>query len=233
VNDSGAAEAVLKANIMVNQDSTGKAPPVLAIASGVALGVMVFAGLNLWFGRPFIPTVEDLPTYPNPERPELTALALAASRPAGPTDPGEAAFQTVCAACHQMDGKGLAGTFPPLAGSHWVNDDAETPIRIVLAGISGPIEVEGAKYASIMPPPPNMDDAKIAAVLTYVRKSFGNKGSEVTKDQVAAVRASLAGRTTPWTAEELTALRPAAGGAAAPGGGAAAPTPAPTTAPTP
>jgi len=199
---------------MVNQDAGDKVVPV---AAGVAIGVLVFAGLNLWFGQPFIPSVQDLPTYPKANLPSPTAAAMAAATPSGPTDPGAQTFQTVCAACHQADAKGLAGAFPPLAGSHWASDDPETPVRIVLAGLTGPIEVEGQKFASLMPPPAGLDDEKIAAVLTYVRSNFGNKASAISKEQVAAVRASLAGRATPWTADELTVLRPHA---------AAAPTPA-------
>ncbi|HEX2675505.1 MAG TPA: cytochrome c [Polyangiales bacterium] len=199
--------------------------PVVPVAVGTVVGLMMFAGLSFWFGRPFIPTVEDLPTYPKPA-PVDPYAALGPATPAGPTDPGEQVFVSVCATCHQADAKGLAGTFPPLAGSSWVAGDPETPIRIVIEGLTGPIEVNGGKFASLMPPPPGVstDDEKIAAVLTFVRSHFGNQAGAVTKEQVAAVRASLSGRTKNFTAEELTALRPA-------GGGAAAPAPAPEAAP--
>lgn len=193
---------------METEASSAKAVPVL---SGVAAGVLTWASLNIWFGIPFIPTTAELPTILK----EPPASAMAAAEPAGPTDPGEATFQQVCAACHQANAQGLAGTFPPLAGSEWVAADPETPIRVVIAGLSGPITVKGATYNSLMPPPPGMDDEKIAAVLTFVRSHFDNKGSAVTKDQVAAVRASLAGHTKPFTAEELQAQRPAAGAAPA------------------
>jgi mono/diheme cytochrome c family protein len=174
---------------------------------------MAWFFLTVWFGQPLIPSTDNLPTVLQ-DGPQPTAAAMAVQAPAGPTDPGEQVFTTVCAACHQANGKGLPGAFPSLAGSEWLTGDPETPIRIVIAGLSGPIKVAGADFNSMMPPPPGLDDEKIAAVLTYVRKSFGNTAGGVTKDQVAAVRGSLAGRSTPYTADELTKLRPAGGGAA-------------------
>ena len=194
---------------MTTEASSNKAVPVIA---GVATGFLAWFFLTLWFSQPLIPSTDDLPTVFKQDT-QPTAAALAASQPAaaGPTDPGEQTFTTVCAACHQANGKGLPGAFPSLAGSEWVTGDAETPIRVVIAGLSGPIKVGGAEFNSMMPPPPGLDDEKIAAVLTYVRKSFGNTAGAVTKEQVAAVRAGLAGRGTPFTAEELTKLRPAAG----------------------
>jgi mono/diheme cytochrome c family protein len=185
----------------MTSEASSMATPFLG---GAVIGGLAWAGLNIWFAQPLIPTTEDLPNILK-EPPPSAAPAIVA--PAGPTDPGEQVFSTVCAACHQTTGLGLPGAFPPLAGSDWASGDPETPIRIVLAGLSGPVKVSGADFNSMMPPPPGLDDEKIAAVLTFVRSHFNNKASEVTKDQVAAVRASLHGRSTPFTAEELTKLR--------------------------
>jgi mono/diheme cytochrome c family protein len=208
---------------MVNDDMSGK---ILPVAAGAATGVLVFAGLSLWFGHAFFPSVEALPTYPKVVTPSPTAVARAAAMPSVPTDPSQQAYASTCGACHQADGKGLAGTFPPLAGSSWVNEDPETPIRIVIAGLGGPIEVSGQKYNSLMPPPAGLDDEKIATILTYVRSNFGNKASAVDKAKVAEVRAAIAARGKPWTAEELHALRAPAAAPAPTGDAAAAPTPA-------
>jgi len=186
---------------MTTEASSNKALPLF---TGALTGAIAWVGLSLWFNQPMIPSTDDLPTVAKAPPPSAAAAVAA---PAAPTDPGEQVFTTVCAACHQANGKGLPGAFPSLAGSDWVTGDPETPIRIVIAGLSGPISVAGADFNSMMPPPPGMDDDKIAAVLTYVRKSFGNAAGEVTKDQVAAVRASLSGRSSPFTAEELTKLR--------------------------
>lgn len=104
-----------------------------------------------------------------------------------------------CATCHQYRGEGKPGRYPPLANSPWLLEDKETPIRIVLLGLEGPIEAQGQIYDGVMP---NMGvtltDKDIAQVLTYVRSSFGNAADPITEDEVAKVRASLEGRTKPW-----------------------------------
>jgi mono/diheme cytochrome c family protein len=191
---------------MTTEASSSKAVPVFA---GAATGFLAWFFLTVWFSQPLIPSTDDLPTVFKKDTQPTAAAMATATAPAGPTDPGEQVFTTVCAACHQTNGKGLPGAFPSLAGSDWVTADPETPIRIVIAGLSGPIKVAGADFNSMMPPPPGLDDEKIAAALTYVRKSFGNTAGAVTKEQVTAVRGSLGGRGTPFTAEELTKLRPA------------------------
>jgi hypothetical protein len=93
----------------------------------------------------------------------------------------------------------------------------------VLVGLSGPIKVNGGDFNSLMPPPPGLDDDKIAAVLTYVRSHFGNQGAAITKDQVATVRAALSGRTNSWSSDELSKLRPAGGDTDAKGAAPATP----------
>jgi mono/diheme cytochrome c family protein len=185
-------------------------PNPVAVLSGVAAGIITFASLMVWYGRPFIPTTEDLPNILKEPPPSAAAAVVV---PAGPTDPGEQVFQT-CAACHQANAMGLPGAFPPLAGSEWVSADPETPIRVVLYGLSGPITVKGATFNSMMPPPPGLDDKKISLVLTHVRSHFGNTASAISEAQVAAVRSAIGARSKPFTADELQALRPAAGAAA-------------------
>jgi mono/diheme cytochrome c family protein len=196
------------------------APPVLPAALGALTGVIAFLSLILWFGMPVIPNTDNLPSILKDIPSPYASLAA----PSGPTDPGEQTYQTICAACHQATGNGLPGAFPPLAGSEWANGDAETMIRIVIAGLQGPVTVKGQQFNSMMPPPPGLDDEKIAQVLTFVRSHFGNKASKVEKDQVAAIRAQIANRGKPWTADELKALqKPGAAGEAAAKGGEAAP----------
>ena len=119
-------------------------------------------------------------------------------------------FGLYCSACHGADGKGAAGgQFPPLAGSAWPLGDPARAIKIVLLGLNGPVEVNGKSYNLEMPPQgAAMTDDQIAAILTYVRSSWGNKGTAVTKDQVKAVRASLGNRSEHWTAAELLKLHP-------------------------
>ena len=121
---------------------------------------------------------------------------------------GKQVYATSCAACHQATGEGVAGVFPPLAGSEWVTGDEAKLARIILHGVTGPIEVAGETFNGMMPPwGPTMKDADIAAVLTYVRSAWGNKAAPVTAAKVAAIRAATSSRTTPWTAAELAAVK--------------------------
>lgn len=117
-----------------------------------------------------------------------------------------------CATCHQVNGMGVPGVFPPLAGSEWVVGSEERLIRILLHGLSGPVKVKGNTYNGAMPAfglgsGYNFNDEKIAHVLTYIRHEFGNNASPITKEQVEAVRTQGApGRNKPWTEAELLAL---------------------------
>lgn len=111
----------------------------------------------------------------------------------------ESVFLKNCASCHQSNGRGVPGAFPPLAGSPWVTKDRETPVRVVLLGLSGPISVEGKTYSGVMPSFKDvLSDKEIALATTYARTSFGNTASANTAEDVAKVRASLVGRTDPW-----------------------------------
>lgn len=113
------------------------------------------------------------------------------------TGQGESTFIGTCATCHQRDGAGLAGVFPPLANSDYLMSDRVRSIRVVLTGVSGPIDVNGRRFNGAMPPLANLTDHEIADVLTYVRSHFGNVGDEpITPAEVAAVRATLPRRDT-------------------------------------
>src|SRR5690606_22516029 len=101
----------------------------------------------------------------------------------------------VCAACHQVDGKGQDGVAPGLVGSRWVTGRADALIRIVLNG-----KTSGE---STMPPLRSLDDETIAAILTYVRRSWGHASSPVTREQVRIVRGQVERRHEPWTEAEL------------------------------
>ena len=115
----------------------------------------------------------------------------------------------MCFTCHQSSGLGLAGQFPPLAGSEWVLGDKPTLIKIALFGLMGPVKVKGKDYNSAMPPPGippgSLTDQQIADVLTYIRNDWGNSASSVSPAEVATVRSSVAGRAPMqmWTVAEL------------------------------
>lgn len=109
-----------------------------------------------------------------------------------------------CATCHGSQGGGGGSAFPPLAGANWVTGDEETPIRIVLHGLQGRMQVRGTTYRGVMPAfGSRLSNAEIAAILTYVRTSWGNEASEVTADEVQEVRREYNGRTRPWSGAEL------------------------------
>lgn len=111
-----------------------------------------------------------------------------------------------CGACHQPNGMGTPGTFPPLAGAEWVNEkDPARIVRIVLDGLTGPITVKGANYNSQMPGwRAQLTEEEIAQVVTYIRKAWGNTAGAVTTDQVAAIKKETEGRGGAlWTVEEL------------------------------
>lgn len=201
-------------------------PSVVAPITGVVMGVGVFLGVNIVSGRAVIPNADSVQNISHGlSAPKYVTEQSAAS---GGAAPAAGPYQTVCQSCHQADGNGLPGAFPPLAGSEWLNGDPETPVRVVLLGLTGAIEVKGAKFNATMPPPPGMTDEQIAEAITFARSNFGNKASAVDVALVKQVRASLAGRTQSWTAAELTALRGtgAAEPAAAPSGAEPAQAPA-------
>lgn len=104
---------------------------------------------------------------------------------------GEATFLGICSTCHQREGQGLGNVFPPLASSDYLMADRTRSIRAVLAGLSGPITVNGAQFNGAMPAFANLTDHEIAAALTYVRSHFGNTGDAISDEEVAAVRASI------------------------------------------
>ncbi len=116
-------------------------------------------------------------------------------------------FNQVCAVCHGKDGKGIkrgeSGDMPApsLAGSPRVNGNQEKLIKILLHGLTGP--VDGKEYPDVMPPMGHNDDEYIAAVLSYIRNDLGNSSSDVRAQTVAKVRNETEGRKEYWTMEEL------------------------------
>ncbi len=117
-----------------------------------------------------------------------------------------------CNTCHQPDGKGLSASgFPPLAGTQYVLGNEDRLIKMVLKGLVGPIEVLGEKYPGQVPMTPfegMLNDEEVAAVLTYVRNSFGNKAAAVAPDKVKKVRAAIKDKTGFYSPEELLKQHP-------------------------
>ncbi len=100
---------------------------------------------------------------------------------------GKNVFTQNCAACHQPDGKGVSGAFPPLAGSDYLKNDINKVISVVKKGLSGSIKVNGDKYDGVMPSL-SLSDEDIANVLTYVYHSWGNSKKTILPKQVGSVK---------------------------------------------
>jgi mono/diheme cytochrome c family protein len=120
---------------------------------------------------------------------------------------GRKVYEAVCGVCHGVDGAGKPGQFPPLAGSEWVNGKGVNRlVRIPLQGLVGTITVQGKDWnLNMAAMGVALSDDDLAAVLTYVRTSWGNKAGEVTADDVKKVRAEVAGHQA-TTAAELMKL---------------------------
>jgi len=121
---------------------------------------------------------------------------------------GRQKFLASCASCHGANGKGATRMGPPLVNSEWVLGDEKRLSLILLHGLEGPIEVDGKKYDSpeilpVMPAHSTMDDASIAAILTYIRNEWGNQATPVSRRTVGGVRVTNQGRVYPWSATEL------------------------------
>jgi len=103
---------------------------------------------------------------------------------------GEALFTGTCSVCHQPNGAGLPGVFPPLAKSDYLAADTKRAIDVVLNGLTGKVTVNGSEYNSVMPPMTQLNDDAIANILTYVLNSWDNKGGRVLTADVQKARAA-------------------------------------------
>ncbi len=102
---------------------------------------------------------------------------------------GENLYMKYCMACHQTDGSGVPGMYPPLKKSPIVNSGKkEEFINILLNGLRGPIEINGQKYNQQMPSQNFLTDEELSQIINYVSKSFDNNGTEVTPDDIGKLR---------------------------------------------
>lgn len=113
---------------------------------------------------------------------------------------GRVGFNLSCAPCHQESGEGRTGLAPALVGSRWVAGPDEALVRIVLHGKENP------GRGLVMPPWRHLEDSQLAAILTYVRREFGNRDVVVRAESVATIRGATNARTKAWTDPELEGL---------------------------
>ncbi len=125
-----------------------------------------------------------------------------------PADRGKKIFSANCATCHQMTGQGVAGQYPPLAASEYVNGGTRRLGMILLKGLQGPLKVKGAQYGTAVMQPweTTLNDQKIADVLTYIRQEWGNTGGPVAPESLSALRKEVASHKESWTEPDLLAV---------------------------
>jgi mono/diheme cytochrome c family protein len=162
------------------------------------LGAVYFDRHSGWFDKQVYSPYNNaamLESY----QPKSGAAATAAQ--------GKKVYEQVCGICHGADGLGKPGLAPPLAASEWVNAAGHNRLaHIPLAGISGPVTVGGKGWnLSMAAMGAALSDADLAAVLTYIRSSWGNKAGEVTTDDIKTIRADLV-RPQPMSLDQLMAV---------------------------
>ncbi len=176
----------------------------------VILGLIV--GLFAW-GIYYILNADPTGVASLGDRRVPATLAAGTGGEEGGVVDGRQIYTTTCQACHQATGQGLPGVFPPLAGASWVTGDAHIPAQIVLHGLTGPIEVAGTTYNGAMPGfGTQLNDAQIAAVLTFIRSEWGNSSSAVDEATIKEARAATASQAEPWN--DVHAIPAADAGAA-------------------
>ena len=121
----------------------------------------------------------------------VSAQPIATVELAARLERGKALFERNCFVCHQFNGAGIPGVFPPLAGSDLLTGDLERGIKAVVEGLSGELVVLGKRYNGSMPAM-GLNNAEVADVFTYVLNNWGNAGGAVSADQVKAVRSRSA-----------------------------------------
>lgn len=121
------------------------------------------------------------------------AMIMAGTFQAQAGDPAPAElYQQNCGACHQKNGQGLKGVFPPLAGSDYFKEDKSKLMDVTLNGLQGAITVNGVDYNNIMPAMSYLTDDELASILTYVVNSWGNPGGEFKASIISEYRKKLA-----------------------------------------
>ena len=132
-------------------------------------------------------------------QPNMEAVATATQAAASGTltqedqvKAGAALFSGACSVCHQANGAGLPGVFPPLAKSDYLAADPKRAINVLLHGLTGKVTVNGSEYNSVMPPMNQLNDDEVANILTYVVNSWGNTGGRILSEDVKKVRATPA-----------------------------------------
>jgi mono/diheme cytochrome c family protein len=171
--------------------------------------VFLFMVLSFWAGVYLAEYSGDFGPFTYNEK-----LGRGVAEAAGPVvrDPlveGKKIYVRQCLACHQSDGGGLPGVYPPVRGADWVQDNPERLVKLVLSGLQGAVVVNGNTYNNAMTAFGSLlNDRDIAFLLTYLRTApeMGNDSFPVEEELVARVRAEYGSRSEAWTQPELEAI---------------------------
>lgn len=178
------------------------------------LALVATSAMEEWIEKPYLAALDHLSPYKPKAVEDIAVPSMLSSEEQAQFLIGREIYlrEGYCMTCHQEDGAGLkASGFPPLSGNEWVQGDVERLVKITLYGLYGPIEVAGTAYPGQVPMTAFgelLNDDEIAAVLTYIRSSFGNLAGAVSPQQVKKVRGESDGRTDIYTAEELLQEHP-------------------------
>ena len=147
-----------------------------------------------------------LSTYMS-SNPPPAPVSVSLSQPGDTKVSGKAVFLENCSACHQDNAKGIEGNFPPLAGNADLFLARDFPAKVVLNGMTGTIKVSGAPYEGEMPSFAHLPDNKIAAVINYLRKNFGNAKFDKNTMEALTPADVRTARARPATPAEVLAYR--------------------------
>jgi nitrite reductase (NO-forming) len=127
---------------------------------------------------------EELSIVSDVSRAEVTGTATKEQK----IGAGRVLYNGTCSVCHQQNGEGLEGVFPPLANSDYLMADSRRAIEVVLNGLTGPVTVNGAEFNSVMPPMSQLNDDEVANILTFALNTWGNEADAISIADVAEVR---------------------------------------------
>ena len=123
------------------------------------------------------------------ERPVIKSTGTS-EQAADVVSPAGEIYNKYCLTCHQADGSGVPGMYPPLVKAEKITGPADDLVRVILFGLEGPIGTDGLTYAQVMPPQDFISDSDIALLVNYLRKTWGEGGTDITSDEVKVIRES-------------------------------------------
>ena len=199
-------EEIVKSHVELSKN---KHQPTKNFLIAPLVFVFVFGCLIFVCSIQLAHTTNSFQLHPPVEVVELSPEEKEALRLERKISSGEKIFAGRCASCHQANGLGIEGQFPPLANSEWVAADPAVITSIILKGLKGEIVVDGKTYgtsAAVNMAAVPISDREIANVSTYVRQAWGNTSSEVTEDFVSELRAEQSSQQDQWVGDDLKSL---------------------------